>query len=84
MGGILGVCIGAMLGGVIPHTVGGHMGRKSMLLLHSGCITPFTHRQTQSAFALVALKNAAIRAAHNNNFRMIPSPVFSPTPPCPT
>ena len=72
MGGNLGVCIGAMLGGVIPHTVGGHMGRKSMLLLHSGCITPLTHRQTHLAFVLVALTDAPINTAHSNNFRIAP------------
>ncbi len=67
---------GARREGVIGHTVDGHMGRKSMLLLHSGCITPLTHRQTHAAFALVALRDAPNSAAHNNNFRMLPSPIF--------
>ncbi len=58
------------------HMVGGHMGRKSMLLLHSDCITPLTHRQTHAAFALVALTDAPTSAAHNNNFRMVSSPFF--------
>ncbi len=73
MGGIVGGCIGVTLGGVIGHTLGGHMGRKSMLLLHSGCITPLTHRQTHAAFTLVALTDAPTSAAHNNNFRMVSS-----------
>ncbi len=70
MGGIVGGWIGVILGGTIRHTVGGHMGGKSMLLLHSGCITPLTHRQTHAAFALLALTDAPTSAAHNNNFRM--------------
>ncbi len=73
MGGIVGGWIGVILGGTIRHTVGGHMGGKSMLLLHSGCITPLTHRQTHAAFALLALTDAPTSAAHNNNFRMVSS-----------
>ena len=76
MGGIVGGWIGVILGGTIRHTVGGHMGGKSMLLLHSGCITPLTHRQTHAAFALLALTDAPTSAAHNNNFRMVSSPIF--------
>ncbi len=43
-----------------------------MLLLHSGCITPLTHRQTHLAFVLVALTDAPINTAHSNNFRLAP------------
>jgi len=63
-----------MLGVLMAHIVGGHIGRISMELLHSGCITPLTHRQTHAAFALVALTIAPSSAAHSNNFRM-----FSPS-----
>ncbi len=73
MGGIVGGWIGVILGGTIRHTVGGHMGGKSMLLLHSGCITPLTHRQTHAAFALLALTDAPTSAAYNKNFRMVSS-----------
>ncbi len=68
--------MGVTLGDLMGHMVGGHMGRKSMLLLHSGCITPLTHRQTHAAFALVALRGAPNSAAHNNNFRIFPSSIF--------
>ena len=76
MGGIMGGCIGVTLGGVIWQTFGGHMGGKSMLLLHSGCIAPFTHRQTHFAFALVALTDTPTSAANINNFRTVSFPIF--------
>jgi hypothetical protein len=53
MGGTIGVTIGAIDGGTIPHTVGGQMGGRSIELLHIGCISPLTHRHTQFADAPV-------------------------------
>jgi hypothetical protein len=38
-----------MDGGTIEHIVGGQIGGRSIELLHSGCISPSTQRQTQEA-----------------------------------
>ncbi len=50
--------------------VGGQIGRRSMELLHIGCITPLTHRQTQAASALVELSMTLNSAAVMNNLRI--------------
>jgi hypothetical protein len=47
MGGLTGAIDGAVMGQI----VGGQIGGRSMALLQSGCICPFTHWHMQSALA---------------------------------
>ncbi len=61
MGGTVGGVTGVTLGGTIPQTAGGHIGRKSIEFSHIACIDPFTHLQTQAAFAF----NETIKAPKN-------------------
>jgi hypothetical protein len=49
---------GVIDGGTIEHIVGGQIGGKSIELLHSGCISPSTQRQTQVASAFPEKTNA--------------------------
>jgi hypothetical protein len=51
MGGIIGLGIGWTDGGTSGQMVGGQIGRISIALLHTGCITPFmqTHAHAASA-----------------------------------
>ncbi len=46
----------------MTHTVGGQIGARSMLLLHSARIVPLTQRHTQEAWARVANASATIVA----------------------
>jgi hypothetical protein len=51
IGGTVGGAIGWTEGGVMPQTVGGHIGGRSIELEHSGTIWPLTHRQAHPACA---------------------------------
>jgi len=51
IGGIVGGSSGASNGKVSGQMAGGHIGGMSMALLHSGCISPSTHRHVQPASA---------------------------------
>ena len=70
IGGIFGARIGAILGDLIGHTFGGHIGGRSILLLHSACMSPFTHLHTQRAFASEIVRIEKISAAPKNNFNI--------------
>jgi hypothetical protein len=59
-----------MDGGTIEHIVGGQMGGRSIELLHSGCISPSTQRQTQEASHSTVRKSAKTIARMK---RIIPS-----------
>jgi hypothetical protein len=58
-GGMVGGMIGAIDGAVIGQIVGGQIGGRSMALLHIGCISPPTQRQTQAPSA--ELRNVVSR-----------------------
>jgi hypothetical protein len=55
-GGNCAGCIGAMEGGVGMQVIIGQIGGKSIELLHSGCTSPSTQRQTHDACALAVRK----------------------------
>lgn len=60
-GGNCGGRIGAIEGGAIGQTLGGHMGGISRVLVHKGTFCPFVHLHTHSAFAPEMGKRLAIR-----------------------
>jgi hypothetical protein len=51
IGGMVGGLIGATDGAIMGQTAGGQIGRRSMELLHKGCICPLTHWHVQLACA---------------------------------
>lgn len=71
IGGIDGGLIGSIDGDMIGQIVGGQIGGRSIELLHSGCISPFTHWHVQPAMAaelaIIQIKMAAAVA-----FALIP------------
>jgi hypothetical protein len=65
MGGILREGNGSIAGGVSGQIRGGQIGGIANELEQIACISPFTQRQTQSAFAF-AVKNRATPSIRTN------------------
>ncbi len=79
IGGTLGGLTGAIDGPAIGQMRGGQIGRISSALLHSGCISPSTHWQVQSASARVLI-STAIPAAKPIKTRFMNSSACRPAP----
>jgi hypothetical protein len=67
-GGSVGGIISAIDGEPIGQIVRGQMGGRSIALLHIGCISPSTQRQTDAARAGIDLSNAAVAGMATNDF----------------
>jgi hypothetical protein len=61
-GGIIRLGIGWIDGGTIWHIVGGQIGGGSNVLPQIGCISPFTHRQTQAERPLLGRETTRLQA----------------------
>jgi hypothetical protein len=70
IGGIVGVGIGWIDGGTMGQMVGGQIGRISIALLHTGCITPFMQTHAHVASASDGNAMAMMTAAAGRNLRM--------------
>ena len=57
--------IGAIDGAVIGQIAGGQIGGRSIELLHIGCISPSTQRQTHAAWAEVTSADRATEISAN-------------------